>query len=274
MLPVLVLLAFLSGSIPFGLLIARAKGIDIRKHGSGNIGATNVGRVLGRRYFFLCFALDLLKGLVPTLAMGYALGRLGHFDVPARDALWWLGAMVAAILGHVFCPWLKFKGGKGVATGLGALLGVFPPLAVPVGAALLVWLAALAVWRYISLSSIFAGLTLPTAVVVQWKLLGRSELRDVLPFIAVAALLTLLVLWTHRANVARLRAGKEPKVGQRVHLSQSPPASTPGSCPARARCARTRRVTGPPFRSLRTCGESRPCRRVVPMFSPRPCSRS
>src|SRR5947209_12133492 len=93
---VLIVIAFLSGSIPFGLFIGRAKGIDIRKHGSGNIGATNVGRVLGARYFFLCFALDMFKGLLPTLAAEYVLGRLGRFSMPAADAWWWLAAMVAA----------------------------------------------------------------------------------------------------------------------------------------------------------------------------------
>ena len=163
MLPLIIIAAFLAGSIPFGLLIARAKGVDIRKHGSGNIGATNVGRVLGRRYFFLCFALDLLKGLLPTLAMGAALGALGAFTMSMHDAAWWLGAAVASILGHVFCPWLGFKGGKGVATGLGALLGVFPLLSVAGGVATVVWILAMLLWRYVSLASIIAAIT-PTVV--------------------------------------------------------------------------------------------------------------
>ena len=127
--------AFLCGSIPFGMLIARARGIDIRAHGSGNIGATNVGRVLGRTWGVAVFALDVCKGLAPVLVAGAALGTLGHIAAPARDAWLVLATAAAAILGHVFCPWLRFKGGKGVATSLGALAGVFPVLTIAVALA-------------------------------------------------------------------------------------------------------------------------------------------
>jgi acyl phosphate:glycerol-3-phosphate acyltransferase len=215
MLPLIIIAAFLAGSIPFGLLIARAKGVDIRKHGSGNIGATNVGRVLGRRFFFLCFALDLLKGLLPTLAMGAALGALGAFTMSMHDAAWWLGAAVASILGHVFCPWLGFKGGKGVATGLGALLGVFPLLSVAGGVATIVWILAMLLWRYVSLASIIAAITLAPTIGLAWWLASRQRTGQTTPepamllFVGIGALLTLLVVWTHRANIGRLRAGTE-----------------------------------------------------------------
>ncbi len=215
MLPLIIIAAFLAGSIPFGLLIARAKGVDIRKHGSGNIGATNVGRVLGRRYFFLCFALDLLKGLLPTLAMGAALGALGAFTMSMHDAAWWLGAAVASILGHVFCPWLGFKGGKGVATGLGALLGVFPLLSVAGGVATIVWILAMLLWRYVSLASIIAAITLAPTIGLAWWLAshrsaGHTTLEPAMVlFVGIGALLTTLVIWTHRANIGRLRAGTE-----------------------------------------------------------------
>jgi glycerol-3-phosphate acyltransferase PlsY len=215
MLPLIIIAAFLAGSIPFGLLIARAKGVDIRKHGSGNIGATNVGRVLGRRFFFLCFALDLLKGLLPTLAMGAALGALGAFTMSMHDAAWWLGAAVASILGHVFCPWLGFKGGKGVATGLGALLGVFPLLSVAGGVATVVWILAMLLWRDVSLASIIAAITLAPTIGLAWWLASRQRTGQTTPepamllFVGIGALLTLLVVWTHRANIGRLRAGTE-----------------------------------------------------------------
>jgi glycerol-3-phosphate acyltransferase PlsY len=215
MLPLIIIAAFLAGSTPFGLLIARAKGVDIRKHGSGNIGATNVGRVLGRRFFFLCFALDLLKGLLPTLAMGAALGALGAFTMSMHDAAWWLGAAVASILGHVFCPWLGFKGGKGVATGLGALLGVFPLLSVAGGVATVVWILAMLLWRYVSLASIIAAITLAPTIGLAWWLASRQRTGHTTPepamllFVGIGALLTLLVVWTHRANIGRLRAGTE-----------------------------------------------------------------
>jgi acyl phosphate:glycerol-3-phosphate acyltransferase len=230
---VFVAIAFLSGSIPFGLLIGRAKGIDIRQHGSGNIGATNVGRVLGRKYFILCFTLDLLKGLLPTLVAGFALGRLGSFGMPAADAWWWLLAMVSAVLGHVFTPWLGFRGGKGVATALGAMLGVFPVLTVAGVWVFLVWLLALVAWRTISISSMVAGVLLPAVVLAEfyiarkmgWLSLreGQSAEQAAWPFLTVACLLAALVVWTHRGNIKRLRAGTEPKVGQRAR--QAPNAT-------------------------------------------------
>lgn len=216
--------AFLSGSIPFGLLIGRLKGVDVRKAGSGNIGATNVGRLLGRRYFFLCFALDLLKGLLPTLGAGWALGTLGRLDVPAQDAWLWLGAMAGGVLGHVFSPWLGFKGGKGVATGLGALLGVYPVLTLAGMGVFVLWLLMLWRWRYISLASIVAGSTLPLWVVGVFALLGPGEtlasralgvLGPGFAYLLLGTLLGVLVIWTHRGNISRLRTGTEPKVGQR-----------------------------------------------------------
>lgn len=215
------IIAFLSGSIPFGLLIARAKGVDIRKHGSGNIGATNVGRVLGKPYFYLCFSLDMLKGLLPVLGAGWALGALGEFVVPASVAYWWLGSMICAVLGHVFTPWLGFKGGKGVATALGALLGVCPLLAIPGAFVFLVWFVLLKATRYMSLASMIAGITLPgfiTAICVE----RNVPWRDAAPFVGVGILLALLVIWTHRANIKRLQAGTEPRFGVRIDPSATP----------------------------------------------------
>lgn len=217
-------IAFLCGSIPSGLLIARAKGVDIRRSGSGNIGATNVGRVMGKRYFFLCFACDFLKSCAPVLAAGRALQVLGSFDVPAPSAWLWLGTMVAAVLGNVFNPWLGFKGGKGVATSIGALTGVFPPLAVAGAASFAVWITTLRFSRYISVSSIAAGLALPVAAFmasfVAWRIANIPMSRGV-PFVVVAVFLALMVVFTHRANIVRLRAGKEPRVGERAAASPS-----------------------------------------------------
>lgn len=231
----LVLVAFFAGSIPFGLFIGRAKGIDIRQHGSGNIGATNVGRVLGKKFFFLCFVLDFLKGFAPTLGAGIALGAIGGGErqwADQRVALVWLGVMVASVLGHVFSPWLKFRGGKGVATALGAMLGVFPLVTIAGAGVFVVWLAALAVWRTISISSILAGVALPVIVAVEWLLMDRPLFNDMpsaqgrvvrfedgWPYMAVSVLLAGLVVWTHRANIKRLRAGTEPKVGEKKGMS-------------------------------------------------------
>ncbi|MBX3409427.1 MAG: glycerol-3-phosphate 1-O-acyltransferase PlsY [Phycisphaeraceae bacterium] len=216
--------AYLAGSIPTGLLIGKAKGIDIRTVGSKNIGATNVGRVFGRPYFFLCFAIDFSKSLVPVALAGWWLGGLGVFGpLPAGVSLAWMGVMAAAVLGNIFNPWLGFKGGKGVATSIGALLGVFPALAVPAVAAFVVWFCTLKIKGYISLASIVAAGALPLLAAGQFAAdslrrgAGMGEaLRAGAPFVAVCAALAALVIWTHRANIARLRAGTEPKAGERA----------------------------------------------------------
>lgn len=214
-----VLAAFLSGSLPTGYLIGRARGIDIRAHGSGNIGATNVGRVLGPRAWLLCFSVDFLKGLAPVLAVGLLAGLAGRWNVSAQDMSLWLAVMVAPILGHMFCPWLGFKGGKGVATGLGVVLGVFPVLTVAGAAAFAVFIVGLKVWRYVSLASLLAACTLPIslAVVAAYR---RASIEGpmgaspwLLPSIVATTLMAVTVIVKHRGNIARIRAGTEPKVG-------------------------------------------------------------
>lgn len=236
-------IAFLAGTIPFGLLIARAKGVDIRKVGSGNIGATNVGRALGRKYFLLCFALDFLKGFAPVLVAGRLAGLIGPVGqrgetgqagqtglISPQDAWLWLACMLAPVLGHVFSPWLRFKGGKGVATALGAILAVWPYLTLPGLAAFLVFFVVLKTIRFMSVASMAAAVCVPVFGVVFWTLLARGarlpgmSLEDgtgevwssAIPFLGVSTLLAGLVVWTHRGNIARLRAGTEPRFGARV----------------------------------------------------------
>lgn len=229
-------IAFLIGSIPFGLVIGRAKGIDIRKHGSGNIGATNVGRVLGKRLGILCFACDLLKGLLPTLAAGVYLGCAGRWSVDPETAWQWLAVMSAPVLGHMFCPWIGFKGGKGVATGLGALLGVFPPLTIPAIGAAALWLVALKVWRYVGISSVVASASLPAWVALEFAVAGAAGwlpgtedwfgvATRALPFFTVGAALAALVIVKHRGNIARTRAGTEPRVTWLGGARRATPAS-------------------------------------------------
>lgn len=187
--PVLFFLAaYLIGAIPFGLLIAKTKGIDIRTQGSGNIGATNVMRCLGKPAGITCFVLDALKGFVPAL-----LFPLGAGTGPGSGILF--GA--AAILGHTFPVFLKFKGGKGVATGAGVVLGV-APLAVLIGA--LTWIAVFFLSGYVSLGSIVAT---GTVVAAAWILnYGTVD--------AVAlSLLGALSIFLHRSNIKRLLDGTE-----------------------------------------------------------------
>jgi glycerol-3-phosphate acyltransferase PlsY len=213
--PLLILGAFLCGSIPFGLIIGRMKGIDVRSSGSGNIGATNVGRLLGRPYFFLCLSLDAAKGFLPTLLGGWYLSLLGTWNPPSLDLSIWLATMVAAVCGHLYSPWLGFKGGKGVATSLGALAAVFPQFSLPLVAAFLVW--AIVLWRirFMSAASIAAAATLPVAVLIMGLLKSTAGLGASWALATgVSAALAGLVIWRHRSNIQRLRAGTEPRFGE------------------------------------------------------------
>jgi glycerol-3-phosphate acyltransferase PlsY len=184
------LLGYLIGSIPFGLLLAKAAGEgDIRRIGSGNIGATNVLRTGNKWLAAAVLLLDLGKGLVPVMAAWH----------------WFPGAVpvaaLAAVLGHCFPVWLGFKGGKGVATNAGVSFGLGWPIGVAYAA---VWLGMLAITRVSSL----AGMSAVVAAAIAAAVLGYSQ------FVPVLAVIAALVLWLHRANIVRLLAGEEPKVGK------------------------------------------------------------
>lgn len=204
--------AYLIGGIPFGYLIARSRGVNILKEGSGNIGATNVKRVVGRGPGNLCFALDVAKGLAPTLAAGLILGTLGNLDAPPSSIWVWLLTPVAAVVGHMFSPWLGFKGGKGVATGLGALLGVFWVLTLAVVGGLLVWLAVLKLSRYVGLASVCAAISVPIWAALLPIIFEGYLSASVLPMLAMSGLLAVLVVARHRGNLRRILAGTEPKI--------------------------------------------------------------
>jgi len=187
---------FLSGSIPFGYFAGRMRGIDIRQHGSGNIGATNVIRVLGKGIGIPVFVLDMLKGWVPVLVMR------------GQGAESWVlvAAGLCAILGHMFTPWLGFKGGKGVATAAGVLLGIaWIPMLVGLG----VWLFFYFGTRYVSLASMMSGLGVAGTMAVQMGYAGQWDWV----LLGFGLVLALLVILRHRANIGRLIAGTEPKSG-------------------------------------------------------------
>lgn len=198
-LSIVCLASYLLGAIPFGLVMARGiKGVDLRTVGSGNIGATNAMRVLGKPLGIVAFLLDLAKGFVPT----YVLARYAsdvNVDTPLlAESL----CGVCAVLGHCFPVYLGFRGGKGVATGCGAVVGVQWLVFVIAG---LVWVATLFTSRYVSLASIAMGIAFP---------IGAAILTPYAPaFIFATILLTALVVVRHRSNIARMRAGTEPKVG-------------------------------------------------------------
>ena len=208
-----VLGAYLIGSIPFGLLIGFARGEDIRESGSGNVGATNAGRVLGRGWGFLCFGLDVCKGLVPTLGYGLWSGLAGAQPAETSGALatlGWLAMGSAAVFGHVFPLWLKFKGGKGVATGLGVWLGFWPVLTLPGVAAVLLWVLVAKRTGYVGLASVAATCSLPITGVLSglWWARGPGELSV---YAGVTMVLALLITVRHKGNLRRLRQGTEPK---------------------------------------------------------------
>ncbi|MHC5005256.1 MAG: glycerol-3-phosphate acyltransferase [Planctomycetota bacterium] len=219
--------AFIIGSIPFGFLIARRRGVDIRQVGSGNVGATNVGRALGRRFGIGCFLLDAAKGAVPVVAAGLLGGTWGRPLIgtpaaapPAPEEIWaWLAVAAAALLGHMFPPWLGFRGGKGVATGFGAMLAMWPVLTLPAAIALVVWAATVGLFRIVSLASVAAALSLPVSCVLLGGLLRGAEdaggpvATRLAPVIATVGLAA-LVVFRHRGNLARLRKGTEPRLGR------------------------------------------------------------
>ena len=210
------------GSIPFGLLIARAKGIDLRAVGSGNIGATNVGRALGRGWGIAVYFLDAAKGAAPVLVAGHRAGLLGENPnlLPADQLWWWLAVAVCAVLGHMFSPFVGFRGGKGVATGSGALLAVYPLLTLPLLVAIGAWAAMLAATRIMSLASMVAAATIPIATCA-FALIrtgegtpdGATPLAHAMPGVIVTTVVALLVIWKHRGNIQRLRAGTESRLG-------------------------------------------------------------
>lgn len=217
--------AFLSGSIPFGLLIGLARGVDVREHGSRNIGATNVTRVVGRRAGYLCFALDVLKGALPVVVYGWLAGFAGRGVTSAGEAGMWMCVVCGAAFGHMFTPWARFKGGKGVATGLGAALGVWPALTLPALGALLIWIVVVRTTRYVSVASVTAAGLMPLLVLglgasgatVEAEGVG-ARLGAVWVYALFAGLLGGLVIWKHRGNIARLRAGTERRIGERVEV--------------------------------------------------------
>lgn len=201
--PAVALGGFLLGSIPTGYLVARARGIDIRQHGSGNIGATNVFRTLGKPLGVFVFFADALKGFAAVfLAMRAA---------PAGgDAASWFGivAAVAVIAGHNYTPWLGFRGGKGIATSAGVLLALMP---LAIASIALVWAIVFKSSRYVSLASICASASLPAFVAIFW-LCGVAGNAPMLGF---AALISALAIWRHRTNIQRLREGTEPRFAKK-----------------------------------------------------------
>jgi glycerol-3-phosphate acyltransferase PlsY len=207
---VLIPVAYLMGAIPFGLIIGLAKGIDPRTAGSGNIGATNLGRLLGGRYFALVFTLDLLKGMLPMLGASFVLRNEAR-SLATTDYLLWLGVGMAAILGHMFSVFLRFKGGKGVATSAGVMLGLWPYFTGPGLVAILSFIVLFMITRYVSVGSMGGAVLFPVAYVIIGRARGWEVFGSQLPLLVFGVLVALLIIYKHRTNIARLMAGTENK---------------------------------------------------------------
>jgi len=210
-----IVIAYLIGAVPFGPIIARMHGKNLRTIGSGNTGATNVARACGRKWGYTCFGLDVLKGLVPMIGARLAAARLLEIDgatIGPGFLTLWLAVGAAAILGHVFPVYLRFKGGKGVSTSLGIGLGLWPYFTVGAVIALLIWIAVVLTWRYVSLASICAATSFPITLAVAIAVKGDWDFASLWPLMIAAAAIPLLVIALHRGNVKRLIAGTESKI--------------------------------------------------------------
>ena len=223
------LLAFLCGSIPFGWIFGKCKGIDIRQHGSGNIGATNVWRVLGKSCGIPCFLLDVMKGLVPTvIGLSLIYSSLLHnplsLNILEPFAKLHPNSMLTAqifqvltglctILGHNYSPWVAFKGGKGIATSAGVLIALMPAAVVIL---VLIWGLVFAISRYVSLASIIAAAALPLLTV--WGSYFHGKFADGTwnkPLLAFSILIAVLAIYKHRSNIQRLRNGTENRFSKK-----------------------------------------------------------
>jgi len=206
--------SYLLGAVPFGFLIAKKRGFNIYEHGSGNIGATNVFRVVGKTWGILTFILDMLKGFIPAMVIPMVLSIFGmkfgmkEYFVPLQ-----LACAFAAIIGHCWPVYVKFKGGKGVATSAGAMIGLAP---LPALVALIVWIIVMLIFRFVSLASIMAAIVLAVATWVAFFMdFMRPGTRFDIYIPVVLNFLCLLIILRHKKNIERLMKGTENRFGKK-----------------------------------------------------------
>lgn len=204
----MIITAYLLGSVPFALIIARAHGKNLRIVGSGNLGATNLMRAVGRKWGYICFLLDVLKGLIPMLITS----RFINAQPGNRELLLWLIVGCAAILGHIFPVYIGFKGGKGVATSFGVALGLWPYFTVCASIAVVIWVIVLLIWRYVSLASIISAIAFTSAFLILTAVLQSWQIENLWPLFIVAIVISLMIVIRHRENIKRIIAGTEAKV--------------------------------------------------------------
>jgi glycerol-3-phosphate acyltransferase PlsY len=210
---VLIIISYLVGSISFAWIIAKLHGINLRAIGSGNLGATNLSRACGKKWAYICFVLDVLKGFVPVIA---AKQLLNISNSPSAVVLAvWLAVGIAAILGHIFPFYLKFKGGKGAATSFGVALGIWPYYTIPSIIVFALWAVIVLIWRYISLGSVIAAAVFPVVMIIFTMTLDNWNFNTLWPLVLMAVILCSLVISLHRSNIKRILDGTEHKVLQK-----------------------------------------------------------
>lgn len=210
----IVVFAYLLGSIPFGFLIAKAHGKDLRSIGSGNIGATNVSRALGRKWAYFCFVLDVFKGLIPMLVAFFFI-KPSAFKSNTSEVIFiglWLVVGCAAIIGHIFPVYLKFQGGKGVATSFGVALGLWPYFTISALFAVAIWAVFVLIWRFVSLASIGASVAFPVILVLEIAIVPTWDFTELWPLILASVAIPVIVIFRHRNNIRRLFKGTESKI--------------------------------------------------------------
>jgi glycerol-3-phosphate acyltransferase PlsY len=191
--------AYLVGSIPWGFIIGKFNGLDIRRHGSHNIGATNVVRTMGKGWGYLCFLLDFLKGALPVLVVAVTTD-------PAKEP--WIPVLTAAavVLGHIYPVYLNFKGGKGVATSIGVLVALAP---LPLFGSLILWVVVFQFSRYVSLASCIAAAMFPIFGLM--LRIQEKEGNPTTPTLLLMLGLAIMILFRHKENIRRLRNGTESR---------------------------------------------------------------
>ena len=207
------LVAYFLGSIPWGYLAGKLNGVDLHKEGSGSTGATNALRVLGKPWGYTVFALDTLKGSLAVIAAFQISSRL-FASTPTESIAAGVVAAIFAVIGHSYPVWLKFQGGKGIATSAGIMLALFP---WPVfGFGLFVWLVLFYSTRFVSVASLGAAVALPTASAAMWYLGDCDAIRT-----SIAAAMCVLAVWRHKSNISRLMAGTEKRFEKKPKPSAS-----------------------------------------------------
>ncbi len=210
-----ILISYLLGSIPFGLLVSRFAGIDdIRKYGSGNIGATNVGRVAGFKVAIWVYLGDIAKGIVAVMVARYYISSFG--PLPLSNETFLVLTAIAAVLGHVFPVFLRFRGGKGVNTAMGVMVAIVPVEAL---LAFTVFLVLVFLTRYVSLSSMVAVVVFPLILICE-KYFMKMDIADV--YMLIGVIIAVLVVTAHRKNIGRLLKGTESQIKR--------PGNSKGEC--------------------------------------------